>query len=424
MALDRRDFMKLCAGAGLLVMSPLLSPRKAAAQTDGAKGPFFMFFHAGGGWDPTSVCDPKGARSDMDMDPMNHYLASSIEEAGNLRYAPVAWNREFFQKHHRSLLVLNGLDTQTNSPDAGTRHVWSGKLAEGYPSLAALIAGSLAAERPMAFISNGGYDYTAGLIAPTRTGNIGVLSKIANPNSLEGDPVGASFHTEATFDRIQKYQSERPRYLTGAVNLPRAQDSVSKLFTARLGQNDVKRLSEFLPATFEQDELKRQGQVAIAAFRAGVAQTANLATGGFDTHGNHDDSHFPRLATLLQGVDFAVTEAERQGIADELVIVVGSDFGRTPGYNSGNGKDHWSISSMLLLGQGIAGNRVIGSTDERHSPIGLDPTTLKAKPDGTFRLEPKHVHVALRKLAGVAEDPLVTGSFPLLRTEDLKLLTT
>jgi hypothetical protein len=420
--LDRRDFLRLCGGAGLALMAPLGMRSARAQDAAPADAPFFIFFHAGGGWDPTSLCDPKGARSEMDMDPMNHYLAASIEEAGNIRFPPVAWNREFFTKHHRRCLVLNGVDTQTNSHDAGTRHTWSGKLAEGYPSLAALIAARLAEDRPMAFVSNGGYDYSAGLIAPTRTGNIGALARIAYPNTLDGDPNGGKFHTDATFARIVKYQEDRQPWLTGELNLPRAQAGVSQLFMARSGQNEVKRLAEVLPREFEQDDLKRQAQVAIAGFRAGVAQTANLATGGFDTHGNHDDSHFPSLTRLMQGVDFAWTEAERQGVADNLIVVVGSDFGRTPGYNPGNGKDHWSITSMLLMGKGIPGNKVIGRTDERHSPISLDPGTLQPAASGGLRLEPKHVHFHLRQLAGLSGDPVADREFPLLGTENLPLL--
>jgi hypothetical protein len=124
----------------------------------------------------------------------------------------------------------------------------------------------------------------------------------------------------------------------------------------------------------------------------------------------------------MQGVDFAWTEAERQGVADNLIVVVGSDFGRTPGYNPGNGKDHWSITSMLLMGKGIPGNKVIGRTDERHSPILLDPGTLQPAGSGGLRLEPKHVHFHLRQLAGLTGDPVADREFPLLGTENLPLL--
>ncbi len=418
--MDRRDFLTLAGLAGLSVVTP----GGAWAQSSNEGGPYWLFVHAGGGWDPTALCDPKGAVSDEQDNPMNHYLAGDIGQAGNIRYAPVAWNREFFERNHQRCLVLNGVDTQTNSHDAGTRHTWSGKLGEGYPSLAALIAGLQARDRPMAFISNGGYDNSGGLVAPTRTGNIGAIGRIAFPNAIDGNPDGPKFHTDATSERIADALDKRRRHLERSFALPKAHAGINQLFTARVGRNEVKRLSEFLPDEFHPGQIQRQSQVAIAAFAAGIGKTANLTIGGFDTHGNHDDAHYPRLAALMEGVSFAWEEAERKGVADDLIVMVSSDFGRTPGYNDGNGKDHWSITSTILMGKGVPGNKVIGKTDERHRPVPLDPATLEpaADPEKGIRLQPKHIHRALRKLAGIDGDETANQLFPLIGADDLNLL--
>ncbi|MEZ4471615.1 MAG: twin-arginine translocation signal domain-containing protein [bacterium] len=288
MSFDRRDFLKLAGMAGLAVVTP-----RGAARAQTADDRFWVFVHANGGWDPTSLCDPKGRRDEEEEDPVNHYFTDDIGTAGNIRYAPVAYNAEFFQKHYRRTLVLNGVDSQTNNHDAGTRHTWSGKLSEGYPALAALIAGIQAREAPMAFLSNGGYDDTGGLIAPTRTGNIDALNRIAYPDRVDpNNENGDRYHSPETWDRIQAAIAARQGHLTETLRLPRAQHAINQLFTARVGRNEVRRLSEYLPERFDDDGLKRQAQVAVAAFRAGIGKAANLSIGGFDTHGNHDDSHF------------------------------------------------------------------------------------------------------------------------------------
>lgn len=416
MKLDRRDFLRLTGAAGMALMLPT-----GPARAQGNDKRRWIFVHAGGGWDPTSLCDPKGRRNEEEENPMNYYFTGDIGTAGNIRYAPVAWNREFFEKHHRNTLVINGVDTQTNNHDAGVRHTWSGKLSEGYPALAALIAGVQAADKPMAFVTNGGYDRTQGLVAPTRTGNIGAVNRIAFPNSVDGNSTGETYHSPRTMERIQQALKARRPHLEQTFQLPKAHHAISQLYTAQSGENEIRRLSEFLPEEFRDEGLQRQAQVVMAAFKADVAKTANLVIGGFDTHGNHDDSHFPRLDALMRGVDFIWEEAERQGIADDLVVMVGSDFGRTPGYNEGNGKDHWSITSVLLMGAGIPGNKVIGSTDERHSPHTVDVSSLE-RSDSGIRIEPKHIHRALRKLAGVADAPDAERLFPLVGAEDLPLL--
>ncbi len=309
--------------------------------------------------------------------------------------------------------MINGIDTATNGHDSGTRNTWSGKLAEGYPSFAALAAGVLDPTRPLSFLSNGGYDMTGGLVAPTRVGSPTALTKLAYPNRINPDKPQERFHSVSVAERIAQARADRLARQRAKVRLPREASSMSMLYSARLGETNLKKLTEVLPAELDNsgNPLKRQAQLAVAAYKAKLAVSANLTIGGFDTHGNHDASHFPRLQQLLEGVDFLVQEAEKQGVADKLVIAIGSDFGRTPYYNDGNGKDHWSITSMMLMGPGIAGNRVVGASDELFKPKTVAADTLALDPAG-IRITPEHVHRALRDLAGITGDPIEAG-YPL-----------
>ena len=115
---------------------------------------------------------------------------------------------------------------------------------------------------------------------------------------------------------------------------------------------------------------------------------------------------------------YVMDEAERQGIADKVIVLVGSEFGRTPYYNEDLGKDHWPITSMMLMGPGITGGRVIGGTDDEFLARTVDPVTLALDPSGVH-ITPAHINAALRELAGIADDPLVQpwgvgSSLPLL----------
>jgi uncharacterized protein (DUF1501 family) len=118
------------------------------------------------------------------------------------------------------------------------------------------------------------------------------------------------------------------------------------------------------------------------------------------------------IPEFLAGIAYLARRAGELKIRDQLVLVNQSQMGRTPNYYAGNGKDHWSIGSAMFLGRGIKGNRVIGSTDEKQFAKPLDPHTLKATKDKGIRVRPKHVHEALRLLAGIAEHPL-SKKFPL-----------
>ena len=97
--MNRRNFFKLTSLAGLSVVAPTVfafdrpGPIKnpnlpPLAET--YSGPLWVFLNAGGGWDPTSLCDPKGGNGPDDPDAMNHsYTYSQIESAGNIRYPAI-----------------------------------------------------------------------------------------------------------------------------------------------------------------------------------------------------------------------------------------------------------------------------------------------------------------------------------------------
>ncbi len=409
--MQRRQLLKLLTGTGLGLALPL-SMRVEAAQPNG----FWVLVNAGGGWDPTSFIDPKGNRPRLDgRGPVNHYSVDAITSAGSIRFPssyPANINppdanspghfANFFPRHSGRMLVINGIDTETNNHDAGSRYVWSGKIESGYPSFGALAAAATAPSEPLAYISNGGYDATAALVAPARIGEGGVFQQLAFPNASKPEgPVGKQyeFFDPGIYAEIEKARTARLQRLRGNVTLPLQRRQLSEMMQSRSGENNISRLVSLLPSRISSG-LAGQAEVAVAAFASGIAVSANLHLGGFDTHGNHDQEQTNALTRLLEGVDHLWNEIERNNLADRVSILIGSDFGRTPFYNDNNGKDHWNVTSMIAMGGGIRGNRVIGGTDDHVEALKINPQTLTMDPNGVV-LTPQHIHVALRNLAGV-----------------------
>jgi hypothetical protein len=126
------------------------------------------------------------------------------------------------------------------------------------------------------------------------------------------------------------------------------------------------------------------------------------------------------IPEFLAGIAYFVRRAEELGIRDKLVVIIQSEMGRTPNYNKGNGKDHWSIGSIMFMGQGIAGNRVIGATDGGQFAVPLNPATLQLEKEKGIRVRPEHLHIALREAAGIAEHPMAK-KFPLVIPEAERL---
>lgn len=437
--MDRRDFIKLASCTGLSLVAPSAFGGKDLSNgrrgiVEAAADTFLITINGSGGWDPTSFCDPKGATGENDPNPMNRYLQSDIAQTGNIRYpglfpgdpnnpdAPPlgAGIPAFFERHANELLVVNGIDMQTNGHDSGTRHTWSGKLAEGFPSMAAYHAATWDPSLPMSFLSFGGYSFTAGIAPSTRAGNLGALSRLAFPTRSNPDDEFSTFHSQRTLELIDEAQWHRDQALLEGQGLPKIENAINTLYTSRAGSNELRQLQAFLPEELSDDGLERQVQVAIAAYRAGVSVSCNLSVGGFDTHGDHDASHIPRLENLLNGISFALQEAERQGVRENVAVVAGSDFGRTPGYNDGNGKDHWSISSMLFIGKGIQGNRVVGETDEGHRAFGINnDLSIDRSAEPAQRIYPGHLHRNLRNKYMIGDDNPLAQAFPLSQSKTL-----
>ncbi|MSP25671.1 MAG: DUF1501 domain-containing protein [Myxococcales bacterium] len=423
--MDRRDFIKLCSVAGIGVVSvaaPGMIPRARAASSR-----LWVFVHASGGWDPTLLTDPKGsAMNSKGFVVNNTFAADEIKTAGAVSYAPSAQNEAFFgdAKYRDILTVINGIDCETNGHDTGTRNTWAGRLSNNTPAFAALLCAATADALPLSFLTNGGYDYTDGVSAPTRLGNGGALEALLHPNRINPvDEKSELYVTDDTLSRIRDARASRLDALRAEQHLPRVEHAMSLLFTSRLGMDDLKLMSAELAkvvAAFGDlgQGLVRQARIAVAAYKAGLTAAVNLSSGGFDTHGNHDGQHPQRLGELLDGVRALYDCAEALECRDELFTVVGSDFGRTPQYNDGNGKDHWSVTSMLILSPDLPGNRVIGATDDAFVHTKIDLATLKL--GGKDAIKPGHIHKWLRKFAGIEDHPIVRR-YPITVKGDLDL---
>jgi uncharacterized protein (DUF1501 family) len=428
--MDRRSFLKIAATTGLAVALP----RHARAALTPYKGPFYVMISARGGWDPVYLCDPKpkGTFNRLyDYDPVNPTAVGDIHYAdislpANLVTDPLSpqylmKNADFFAKYADKMVVINGLNMATNNHDRGVVTIWSGRHDGGYPNFAALVAAARAPEHPLAFISSGGYSGTGNLIPVTRLNSVASFRKLAAPNRVNPtnpDNTTTYLHND-TFERIQAAQQERLAAFRDKQNLPKIREAAGQLYVARGNLDTLSSVA--LPDTLidlpnELSDLERmaqQTQLAIAAFTAGLAVGVNLELGGFDTHANHDTVQVRQLAKLLWGIDFVMEQAAAAGIAGDLIVMVGSDFGRGKGYNgvdAGSGKDHWPVSSAMFLSGNPSllggGGRVVGGTTELEQlPIGVDPDTLELDESEGIVLTAPHLHLALRELAGVADSP-------------------
>jgi hypothetical protein len=138
-------------------------------------------------------------------------------------------------------------------------------------------------------------------------------------------------------------------------------------------------LNQEKPSTVERYGNTEFGRGALLARRLvekGV-RFVQVNRGGFDNHGNifeamrnHGSTMDPALASLI-------SDLNANGLLSKTLVVVLSEFGRTPRINDGGGRDHWArVFSAFMAGGGIKGGSIVGASDEN----GMDPAERPVKP--------------------------------------------
>ncbi|MBX9681685.1 MAG: DUF1501 domain-containing protein [Gemmataceae bacterium] len=408
MARDRREFLKLCGLAGLGVAAPIRSSVAAAEPRDERyAGPYYVVFNASGGWDTTYLMDPKGANGINRL-----FREGDILTKGVHKFAPTAQhktgqgtlsNEDFYEQFGDELLVCNGLDYSVNNHSPGERYMATGKLDSlAYPTFAALVAACQGSACPLSFLTFGNYSATGNLVAMSRVPYLQSLRGLALADAVGGN-AQSPYHDPFALDRIERTLQSHVEARGSQPRLPRVEHAENMLYAAQANSRALQRVTPYIPRDFPRERLSQQADIALASFKAGVCVSANLTIGQFDSHANNDTDQMRLIPELLAGIRYLIRRAEDLQIRDKLVVVMQSEMGRTPNYNNGNGKDHWSIGSVMFLGRGIKGNRVLGATDERQFAVPFNPRTLRADKDNGIRIRPEHLHQSLRELAGIAD---------------------
>jgi len=81
---------------------------------------------------------------------------------------------------------------------------------------------------------------------------------------------------------------------------------------------------------------------------------------GYDTHSDQINRHGILMSDLSLALSNLYNDLENQGLADKVVIMTTSEFGRRPYQNGGGGTDHGAAAPMFVLGNTINGG-IIGN---------------------------------------------------------------
>ncbi|MBM4091698.1 MAG: DUF1501 domain-containing protein, partial [Planctomycetes bacterium] len=118
------------------------------------------------------------------------------------------------------------------------------------------------------------------------------------------------------------------------------------------------------------------GQRMVMARRlveAGV-RMVTLTYGGWDMHNDITPGMKGQMPAFDQALSTLLIDLDQRGLLQKTLVMVSSEFGRTPKINQTKGRDHWpKVFSVLLAGGGVRGGLIYGTSDATASEPDLDP---------------------------------------------------
>lgn len=141
-------------------------------------------------------------------------------------------------------------------------------------------------------------------------------------------------------------------------------EAVRLLKSADLVAFDIKKEEESVRQTYGAN---RTGQGCLLARRLieHKVRCVEVEIGGWDNHRDIYDTFPTRAAELDTAIAALLNDLKEKGLLGKTLVVLTTEFGRTPKINANAGRDHHpGAFSSLLAGAGIQGGSVIGLTDK------------------------------------------------------------
>jgi len=401
---SRREFLTVGAlGAMGFVLGDLLHWEKVqAAQTQSA----------GAGKAPRAksiihVFLPGGMAQQESFDPKPY---APLEYRGSLGVVKTKLPGEVFSETWREtagvadkLCVVRSMSHGEAAHERGTHNMFTGyrpSPAILFPSLGSIVSHELGNRANLPA-------YICVPSMPTPFAGTGYLSSSYGPFSLGADPAQGGFRVRdlALPDGVDTARFTRRRTAMDAVNahfeaIEKA-DAIGAMDTfyqqAYSLISSVKAREAFNleaePAAIRDEYGRNEAGARLLMARRLIAAGVRVVSttyGGWDFHRDIQSATRQVAPPLDRAFAALIRDLDRTGLLDSTIVMLSSEFGRTPKVNGDQGRDHWPrVFSILLAGGGIARGKVFGTS-----------TGTAAEPDSD-EIGPADLFATLYQLLGI-----------------------
>jgi hypothetical protein len=338
---------------------------------------------------------PGGMSHQESFDPKPY---APIEYRGEMGIVPTRLPGVFFNECLKQtaqiadqLTICRSMTHGEAAHDRGVHNMFTGyrpSPALVYPSFGSVVSHELG-------MRNNLPPYVCVPTQPTNYAGSGYLSSAYSPFSLGNDPANGNF-------AVQDLQLPPGVDLQRFTSRRRLLDAVNAHFEAREKSDGIEAMDVFYQCAYRligsaqareafninaepaklRDEYGRNpaGQRMLLARRlvaAGV-RFVSLTYGSWDFHFQLRNGTLPQLPVFDQAFAALIRDLDRSGLLDSTLVMLSSEFGRSPKINNFAGRDHWpKVFSIVLAGGGIKKGFVYGSSDATASEPEDDALTLE-----------------------------------------------
>ncbi len=289
------------------------------------------------------------------------------------------------------LTIVRSMTHGESAHERGTHNMFTGyrpSPAIQYPSMGCVVSHELGSRNnlpPYVCIPN----------VPNEFAGTGYLSTAHGPFSLGSDPARSGFkvrdlnmHSGITPERFERRRSildtvdNHFRTLEKSDNIA-AMDSFYQSAYALVSSKEAREAFDLEAEPGKiRDEYGRNdaGQRMLMARRLveGGVRFVSLTYGGWDMHANIQRGIERQLPPFDQAYAALIRDLDRRGMLDKTLVMVTSEFGRTPKINKDSGRDHWPrVFSVAFAGGGFKRGLVYGASDATAAEPDHNPLTVE-----------------------------------------------
>lgn len=277
-----------------------------------------------------------------------------------------------------NITVIHSVTHGEAAHERGTHNMLTGyrpSPALTYPAFGSIISHELGNQKnlppyviiPNTFAPENGTGYLS-----TKYGPFAVGSNPEDPGFTVRDLNASQGVTDKIFDRRRTLLSAVDNHFKTAENNVDAVKAMDSFYNQAYSMITSQSAREAFDLTKESDSVKdaygrnAAGQRLLLARRlieSGV-RMVTVSYGSWDHHSNLKGAMESNMVNFDKAYAALITDLKQRGLLDSTLVMISSEFGRTPKINNTNGRDHWPrVFSSVLAGGGIKSGFVYGKSD-------------------------------------------------------------